>query len=120
MYSKGHFKRSEFACKCGCGFAAMDSELLEVLEDVRAHFNSPIKINSGCRCIEHNKAVGGSPNSMHTKGMACDFVVLNLGENQDAVADYLESKYPDKYGIGRYLGRTHVDVREGKARWDNR
>jgi uncharacterized protein YcbK (DUF882 family) len=119
MYIKGHFKRSEFSCKCGCGFSSMDAELLEVLEDVRAHFNSPIKINSGCRCQKHNKEIGGAETSMHTKGMACDFVVLNLN-NQDPVADYLENKYQDKYGIGRYVGRTHVDVREGKARWDNR
>jgi len=121
MYKKGHFSRKEFECKCGCGFAAMDSELLEVLEDVREHFGSPIIITSGCRCPSHNAQVGGMPNSFHTKGMACDFKVKSLGENQDTVADYLEAKYPNKYGIGRYIGRTHIDVRpNGPARWDNR
>jgi hypothetical protein len=40
--------------------------------------------------------------------------------HDDKVADYLEEKYPDKYGIGRYIGRTHLDIRKTKARWDNR
>ena len=30
-----YFKRSEFACKCGCGFNVVDTELLDVLIDVK-------------------------------------------------------------------------------------
>jgi hypothetical protein len=48
-----------------------------------------------------------------------DFWIKDV--HADDVADYLESKYPSKYGIGRYVGRTHVDVRSDKAyRWDYR
>ena len=110
-----NFSREEFACSCGCGFDAVDVELLEVLEDVRDQFNTPIRINSGCRCESHNKAVGGSSNSQHIKGKAVDFIVI--GANQTDVAVYLENIYPNKYGVGRYNGRTHIDVRNNKARW---
>ena len=113
-----NFKRYEFECQCGCGFNAVDIELLEVLEKVRTHFDEPIIITSGNRCEEHNFNVQGASNSKHIKGIAVDFKVQNC--NQDEVADYLESNYPDKYGIGRYDGRTHFDVRENKARWDKR
>lgn len=115
-----HFKRSEFACKCGCGFAAVDIELVTALEYVRTHFKAPVTINSGCRCIDHNRAVGGetNPPSKHTMGIAADIVVL--GVHADRVADYLEQTYPDSYGVGRYNGRTHIDVRDTKARWDKR
>lgn len=44
----------------------------EVLEPLRAHFGFPIRINSGFRCKELNKAVGGAPNSYHTRGRAAD------------------------------------------------
>lgn len=110
-----HFKQSEFACKCGCGFDDVNSKLIDVLEDVRNHFNAPVYISSGCRCQQHNQNVGGKPNSQHLLGNASDIKVNGI--EPKAVADYLESKYPDKFGIGRYQNFTHVDVREIKARW---
>ena len=44
----------------------------EVLEPLREHFGAPIRINSGFRCKELNKAVGGAPTSYHTQGRAAD------------------------------------------------
>ena len=112
-----NFSRYEFACSCGCGFEAVDVELLEVLEDLRAHFNVAVTINSGCRCDNHNKSIGGAKNSMHTKGIAADVVVS--GADAQTVYNYLDTKYPDKYGIGLYSNpdRVHIDVRRSKARW---
>ena len=52
-----HFKREEFACKCGCGFDVVDVELLEVLEELRELCGQPITINSACRCKNHNQSV---------------------------------------------------------------
>jgi len=112
------FTREEFACACGCGFDVADSELLDVLEGLRFKFDAAVIITSGCRCKEHNKEVGGSENSQHIFGKAVDFKVENV--NADDVAEYLLSEYPDSYGIGRYDGRTHIDVRDKKARWDER
>ena len=114
-----NFSRKEFACKCGCGFDTIDYELLEVLKDIRIYYGVPVLINSGCRCVSHNHSVGGSPHSQHVLGRACDFVVKGI--DADEVADYLESKYQGKFGIGRYNGRTHIDTRSnGPARWDKR
>ena len=70
-----HFSREEMACKCGCGLDTVDAELLSLLEKIRAHFDRPITINSGCRCEAHNRAVGGSKNSQHLIGRAADIVV---------------------------------------------
>lgn len=117
MKSK-YFKRYEFACKCGCGFDVVDSELLEVLEGLREHFNNPIIITSGNRCATHNNAIGGENKSQHMLGKAVDIKIKDIHE--DEVVAYLERHYSDMYGIGRYVGRTHIDVREQKARWDFR
>ncbi len=122
-----YFQRSEFACKCGCGFDIVDYELAEAMDDVREHFNAPVIIISGNRCESHNEKVQKRHNvsyvpftskSKHKDAIACDFKVV--GVHEDDVADYLEKKYPNKYGIGRYRGRTHLDVRPNKARWDKR
>ncbi|MHA1067019.1 D-Ala-D-Ala carboxypeptidase family metallohydrolase [Enterobacter ludwigii] len=110
-----HFSRSEFACRCGCGFDSISSELINVLEELRNHFGVTVKINSGCRCEKHNKKVGGTPDSRHVQGTAADIVVS--GRTPALVADYLEHKYPVCYGIGRYSSFTHIDVRPAKARW---
>lgn len=42
-----HFKRSEFACKDKCGFDDIDLKVVEILENIRAHFgNRPVIITS--------------------------------------------------------------------------
>lgn len=111
-----HFTRQEFACKCGCGFNAVDAELLGVLEQLRADFNNqPVSITSACRCDKHNRRVGGASGSIHKLGKAADIQVTGIAPM--AIADYLEKKYSGRYGIGRYRSFTHIDVRESPARW---
>lgn len=111
-----NFFRDEFACECGCGFDNIDSELISVLQDARDWFNAPIGINSGCRCQAHNDSLpNSSKNSQHVKGTAADIVVH--GVMPSTVQKYFETKYPNKYGIGRYRSFTHIDVRKFKARW---
>lgn len=113
-----NFKREEFACKC-CGElynnTSKFTELILVLEDVRAYFGGPVIITSGHRCEKHNKAVKGSPRSQHVYGYAADFIVR--GVNPALVNEYLLKKYPDKYGIASAKNFTHLDVRDKKARW---
>jgi len=112
-----NFSRHEFKCRCGCGFDTVDAELIKVLEKLRLILGGPrIVISSGCRCQKHNAEIGGSPNSQHLKGKAADIKVERV--HPDMVADCLGDSIPDKYGIGRYIDRTHIDVRSTKARWD--
>lgn len=46
-----------------------------VLEPLRVAMNEPIKIGSGFRSKELNKAVGGVYNSQHLKGQAADLCI---------------------------------------------
>lgn len=110
-----HFSRSEFACNCGCGFNTVDTELLTVLEIIREHFDSPIKITNGCRCLARNAEVGGAENSQHLIGRAADIQID--GVEPIDVQDYIDQMWPDQYGLGRYGVFTHVDTRSTRARW---
>lgn len=114
-----HFKRTEFACGCGCGFDTVDTELLSALERVREHFGKPVMVTSGCRCENHNESVGGSMRSQHLFGRAADIVVKDTHPVE--VHTFIEQQFPDKYGLGLYGGWVHLDTRSGnRARWDKR
>lgn len=114
-----HFKKKEFACKCGCGLGLKDGDvdpkLVEALEDVRTHFGKPVVINSGLRCEAHNKKEGGAKASQHLLGTAADIRIAGVSPND--VYAYLNEKYTTKYGVGKYRTFTHIDVRSNKARW---
>ncbi len=111
-----HFKVKEFAQKdFRCDKVIVDSELINILEDIRAHFNKPVNITSGYRTPEYNAKIGGVKNSQHTKGTAADIKVKGVPARK--VQEYLKHKYWDRYGIGSYLTFTHIDTRAKKARW---
>jgi len=44
----------------------------KVFQPIREHFGVPIYISSGYRSKELNEAIGGSPRSFHSHGMALD------------------------------------------------
>lgn len=111
----GNFKRKEFACSCGCGFEAVDAELVRILNLVRNHFNKPVVINSACRCEAYNHQIGGAVKSQHVRGMAADIAVE--GVLPSVVYEFLDNVFPDIYGMGKYNTFTHIDVRSNKARW---
>jgi hypothetical protein len=71
-----YFTTEEFACKCGCGFKAVDSLFRAQLEKAREISGVPYIINSGCRCENHNRAVGSTSRN-HTSGKAVDIKALN-------------------------------------------
>lgn len=74
-----HFKKSDFACECGCGFDEIDLKLVRLLEDIRQHFGGkPLYISSGCRCAKHNKKVGGVQGSRHVQGKASDIYIQGV------------------------------------------
>lgn len=113
-----HFSKKEFACKCGCGFDSIDKKLIDKLEDLRAMLGKPIKINCGCRCMNHNEELikqgyQASRNSQHLIGTAADIRVDGVSPSK--VADVAE--LIGFGGIGRYRTFTHVDVRKKKSRW---
>lgn len=108
-----NFSRSEFKCAC-CGFSTVDIELIKVLEVVRTYFKKPIKINSACRCENHNIKVGGALHSKHKLGIAADIVVKDTAPQ--LVYNFIDRYQPNKYGLGNYKTFTHFDVRSDKWR----
>ena len=53
-----------------------------VLDPIREAYKKPIKINSGYRCIELNRAVGSKDNSQHILGLAADITVGSREANK--------------------------------------
>ena len=111
-----NFKVKEFKCNDGSDVVFIAPELVDVLQKIRTHFRKPVTINSGYRTPDYNKKVGGSTNSQHCLGTACDIVVKGIAPKQ--VATYAETLLKDKGGIGVYDTFTHIDVRESKSRWN--
>lgn len=78
-----YWTRNEFRCRCGeyhapyCnGFPVEpDRALVELADNVRAHFGRPAHRTSGIRCQRHNADSGGVANSKHLSGKALDFWV---------------------------------------------
>lgn len=110
-----HFRVREFACKGSgcCKEVKIDTKLVEYLQKIRNHFGKSITINSAYRCAKHNKKVGGSSNSNHTKGQAADIVVSGVKPLE--VAKYAESI--GVKGIGLYDTFVHIDTRTKKFYW---
>lgn len=110
-----NLSRSEFECKCGCGFAAADHALVEILQEVRDRFEvtykqaKPLVITSACRCPQHNQAVGGAKKSKHMLGIAADFLLIGVDPSE--IYDHLSNAFPDKYGVILYPGWVHLDMR---------
>ena len=110
-----YFKPREFACQDGSDRILIAPELVDILHEIREHFNSPVMITSGYRTESHNKKVGGAKKSMHLDGRAADIVVKNVSPSK--VAAYAERLMPEKGGIGEYRTFVHIDVRKEKSRW---
>lgn len=70
----------EGICNVITSFAVRDAvkELTErVLQPLRDKVGHPLRINSGYRCPELNRMVGGVPTSQHVKGEAADIAAAD-------------------------------------------
>ena len=108
--------RAEFACRCGeyhepyCdGFPAEpDQTLVELLDDIRAHFGRPAIRSSGLRCPQHNRDSNGVANSKHLSGKAMDFYVQDT--SGEAVRTYAAADPRCNYTYVIEGNYVHVDV----------
>ena len=101
-----HYSRHEFACRCGCGYDTVDVELLRLMVRIRDVVARRVDVHCGCRCREHNRAVGGAPRSFHLVAKACDFSVAGL-----TVDEMLRAVRPLAWGgLFVYGWGLHVDV----------
>lgn len=60
----------------------LDALIENVLDPLREAYGKPIYINSGYRCSELNKAVGGVSTSEHQSGRAADIDTHDYEENK--------------------------------------
>lgn len=103
-----HFSTVEMDCP-HCGKCNMQPEFMAKLEQLRVAYGKPITINSGYRCPEHNKAVGGAPNSFHMQGRAADIAVPNKAERYKLVKIAMQLGFS---GIEISSVHLHVDNRD--------
>ena len=64
-------------------------QLMLVLDDIRGGWGGPIHVNSGYRCPDLNRAVGGSKSSVHMRGFAADLYPWN--NNFKGFVNYIKS-----------------------------
>ena len=117
-----NFKKAEFKCPCGkCnGYGnGIATTLVETLQELRNKYGK-LQITSGYRCLAHNKAVGGSTNSKHTKGQAADFYLDGFNNQSNRVnmvnelkkTKYYNYSYTNVNGNHPNMGNVvHLDTK---------
>ena len=88
-----------------------------VLDPLRDAWGGPIRVNSGYRCPELNKAVGGTPYSQHQNGEAADITVGSRSGNRRLLALIRRLDLPVDQCIDEKGCRwIHVSHRTGRNR----
>lgn len=103
---------------------------LEKLIELRIAFGQPMNINSGCRCPEHNSAVGGVKRSFHlfdsahTNGIpaACAVDVRIWGWSAAKRENFLKLARARGWSVGVAKSFIHIDRRTDypAAGWSRR
>jgi len=112
-----HFQSDEFWCSCGCGKEGpngnhISQSLVLKLEIVRTAINKPMKINSGIRCLKHNRSIGSSDTSSHIKCVAADISCTQMSDRH-----LLMSHLPKLFDrIGIHKDFIHVDIDTDKRK----
>jgi len=101
-----NFKQKEFACKCGCGAAAMHPSFILRLQEAREISIYPYSITSGFRCRQHNLDEGAKETSSHTRGCASDIAAKESYKRFRIVSGLLLAGFK-RIGIGKDF--IHVD-----------
>jgi len=107
-----HFKKSEFDCKCGCGFNNIDEDLVLDLDLLRSSLNRPLLVNSASRCSKHNQDIRGSPSSSHLFGLAVDLKVSSSSDRFTLLSKLLDFQFKR---IGIYKDFIHIDIDFSKS-----
>lgn len=125
-FTMGEMMRSDTADRRGIDnrCSKEDAERLKklienVLDPLREAYGKPIKVNSGYRCPELNKAVGGSKTSDHMIGCAADIhgTPNTKAENKRLFELVKSLDLPfDQLIDEKNLSWVHVSHREGNNR----
>ena len=110
MQLSQHFNKREFDCQCGCGTGTIHAMLVQKLELVRQEYGKPMRINSGIRCLNHNRNIGSKDTSSHIKCLAADVGCTDMSERFTLLQ--LLMKHFKRVGINKKF--IHVDVDSDK------
>jgi uncharacterized protein YcbK (DUF882 family) len=115
-----HFAWHEASCRHCNRIPSLEEvrKTAEWLERVRTALDGgPMHIHSFVRCPEHNKAIGGEPNSTHLIGWAADFTCRSITVAETHRRLRVLYKQGLVQGLGIYPGRfSHID-RNGRRTW---
>ena len=110
MFPKGqltkHFSKKEFDCQCGCDTGTIHTLLVQKLELARVEYGKSMRINSGIRCLEHNRSIGSKDTSSHIKCVAADVGCTDMAERHEMLSILL--KHFKRVGVHKKF--IHVDV----------
>ncbi len=84
----------------------MDASFLKKLDKARELYGKPMIINSAFRTPEHNKEVGGKPNSAHLYGLAVDIRVDGSRSRFEITTALIEIGF-NRIGVAKSF--IHVD-----------
>lgn len=115
-----NFNRDDFRCRCG---ACLENvmrpctkiEVVYAMQRLRDSLGTPLKITCGVRCISHNKAEGGSPQSRHLPQYADAVDIFNT--QSDFSKLLAERAWQCGFTVVRpYEAHIHLDMRPGPKR----
>ena len=112
------FFKSDTAIRLGINNTTVDQGILlnirelcvNVLQPLRNKFGR-LRITSGYRCLELNRAIGSGDSSNHVKGLAVDIEPVVKGVSLMDILDYIDTKMEYKELIAEYFdnnGWVHV------------
>jgi uncharacterized protein YcbK (DUF882 family) len=84
----------------------------EVCQKIRDEWGHSMTITSGTRSPEHNDLIGGSSNSSHIRGLACDFSCESSRDRYLAIKVLIEEGIT-RFGVADNF--IHFDVDPEKA-----
>ena len=104
------FKVSDFDCQ-DCGKNNMDEMFLQMIDVARNMSGIPFIVNSGYRCIKHNKEIRGKLTSSHLKGLAADIKCSDSSNRMKIIQACISAGFR-RIGVGK--GFVHVDIDKSK------
>lgn len=115
MPASKYFSDIDLACR-HCRVNGTTQALRDALDAFRVAARVPVIVDDAYRCPEHNRAVGGTPDSQHVMGIAADIRVPGLKAYQLVS---IATSIAAINGIGRddFKNYIHVDTRVTHARW---
>lgn len=104
--------------KCDFSAATALKALVDkVLDPAREWYGKPVYVNSGYRCPQLNRILGGAVNSQHMKGEAAD-ITTGSKEGNKELFEYIRENLPfDQLIDEKDFSWVHVSYRkDGKNR----